>query len=256
MTFPFGTRGYTDPGTRRTRSCDPNLSAYWSTSLWNTCPLMEDESAIDILATCNEQWMGFNTVATTGDYTLTTVTSGTAAISTTEQGVLQLDAGAATANQGCNLQRQKSNFVPALTRDIWAEFRVKLVTSINSQFFVGLAAVNTTVIASGALNTANCIGFSSITNDGVILATGIKASAAATQAATTMVAGTYQNLGFYYNSTADTIQFYVNGKTKGAVMATANVPKVALSPTFVNQGGGSGQPVLYCNAYRVMQRRT
>jgi hypothetical protein len=217
---------------------------------------MEDESAIDILATCNEQWMGFNTVASTGDYTLTTVTSGTAAISTSEPGVLQIDCGAATAGQGCNLQRQKSNFVPALTRDIWAEFRVKLVTSVNSQFFVGLAAVSTTVIASNALSSANCIGFSSVTTNGVLLATSVKASTAATQTATTMVAGTYQNLGFYYNSTADTVQFYVNGKPNGAVMTTTNIPKVALSPTFVNQGSGSGQPVLYCNSYRVMQRRT
>ena len=256
MTYPYGTQGRTDPGTRRTRSFDRNLTPYWSTSLWNTCPLMEDESAIDILATMNEQWTGFNTVATTGDYTLTTVTSGTAVISTSEPGVLQMDCGAATAGQGVNLQRQKSNIIPALTRDIWAEFRVKLVTSVNSQFFVGLAAVNTTVIASNALATANCIGFSSVTTNGVILATSIKASAAATQSCTTMVAGTYQNLGFYYNSTADTVQFYVNGVPNGSVIATANIPKVALSPTFVNQGSGSGQPVMYANAYRVMQRRT
>jgi hypothetical protein len=251
--LPYGTQGYTDPGTRRARFYDNNLSAYAKTSLWNTCPILEADSDPTLLFTINEQWGSYNAQATTGDYVLTQATTGSAAISTAEQGVLAIDSGSTTANQGANLQRIKSAFYPATGKAIWAEFRVKLVTSLSAQVFIGLCASDTTIIASGALSIVSAIGFSSITGDGVLLQNCTASSTTTTAAATTLVAGTYQNLGFYFNGS--TVQFYVNGAPKGSAIS-ANVPTgVALYPSLVCQSNGTTQPKLYSNGYRIVQQR-
>jgi hypothetical protein len=202
-----------------------------------------------------ERWDSYNAQATTGNYTLTQATTGTGAISTTEPGVLNLDSGSTTATQGANLQRLKSAIVPATGKDIWAEFKVK-TSFLTLQGFVGLKASNTTIIASSALNGQNHIGWSTVTGDGVLLLVSDKAGTALTPAtATTLVASTYVRLGFRYDGTADTVTQYINGVATGAAIPTANIPKVALYPSFVSQSSGTNQPVMGISAYKIFQLR-
>lgn len=250
----MGTRGYTDPGTRRVSYYDPSLSA--APTLWKDCPLQEFHHDPTIGIYLNESFQSYNAAATTGDYLLTTATSGTAAISTTYPGTLALDAGAATAHQGDNLQRLKSAFLPASGKDIWAEFNVRMTTAIVAELFIGLAASDTTIIATGAVSVNNHIGWSSVTNDGVLLFDCDKAGTGATSAATTISTSAWIRLGFKYDGTADTVQQYINGVATGTAVATANIPKAAaIFPSFVCQGGGTGQPVLNVGGYRVFQLR-
>ena len=248
-------RGFTHPGTRRLSQYDPVLSPTYTTNLWADCPLQDYIYDQSIGFLIEEGWSNYNAQATTGTYTLTQATTGTAVISTTEIGTLSVDAGATTAHQGANIQRLKAMILPAANKDIWAEFKIK-TSFLTLEAFIGLKASNTTIIASGSLNGQNHIGWSTVTGDGVLLQVADKAGTALTPAAaTTLVAATYTTLGFRYNGTSDTVQQYINGVATGAAVPTANIPKVALYPSFVCQTTGTSQPVMAISAYKIFQLR-
>ncbi len=248
------TRGYTDVGTGRVSHYDPTLSTGYTSGLWKTCPLLEyrHDPAIGVLL--DEPFVSYNAASTSGDYVLTAATSGTGAISTTYPGCLALDAGAATSTQGVNLQRVKSMFLPASGKNIWFEARVRMATTVVSELFIGLAAVDTSIIAASANSTNNRIGWTSVTDDGVLLFDCDKAGTGTTAAATTISTSAWIRLGFYYDGTADTVQQYIDGVATGSAIATTYISKSAVYPSFVVQAAGTGQPVMHFN-YRVFQLR-
>lgn len=247
-------RGYTDPGTRRISVYDPVLTSPYANSLWVDCPLAEYNHDPMIGSYLNECFQSYNTVATTGDHVLTQAVSGTAAVSTLYPGCLAINAGAATSTQGANVQRIKSMFLPASGKDIWFEARVRMETAIISELFIGLAEIDTTIIGSSAVSTDNHIGWSSVTDDGVLLFNAEKATVGTTAAAATISTSAWLRLGFKYDGTADTLQQYINGVATGSAISTTNIPKVALYPSLVCQAAGTGQPVLHV-AYRCFQLR-
>lgn len=250
------TKGYTHPGTGRVSVYDPSLSTGYSANLWKTCPLQEylHDPMIGVLL--DERWVSYNAAATTGDYLLTQATTGTGAISTAAPGVFELDCNSASQGQGAQVQRLKSVFLPAAGKHIWAEFKVKVVDTYDKvELFVGLAASDTTIVASQALSTQNHIGWKCVTNDGVLLFSADKAGTAATKASATIVEDTYITLGFYVNGVTE-IEQYVNGVLTGTNHATANIPTAAaLYPSFVCQSGGTNDPILHVQGYRIFQLR-
>jgi hypothetical protein len=251
------TKGFTTPGTRRVSFYDPELSTGYSTSsLWRTCPLLEYFFDPSIGVLLDENFQSYNAAATTGDYVLTQATAGSAAISTAYPGTLSIDSGSTTTAQGANVQRAKSAFIPAAGKHIWAEFNVSYtgVGALNVETAVGLFEIDTSVIAAAAVSTANGIGWTSVTDDGILLFDTEKASASATRAATTIVSATKVRLGFYVDGVTAITQ-YINGVATGTDTATANIPIVALYPTFVCHSGGTDQPVLHVHGYRIFQLR-
>lgn len=242
-------------GNGRVSVYDPGINPVALTNLWKNCPLWEQVHDPTVTFLLDEEFCSYNAQATTGDYTLTQATTGTAAISTADIGSLLVDSGSTTQGQGANLQRLKSMFLPATGKDLWFEAKVRVNTSLSGQFFFGLKASNTTIIAANAVNGNNHLGFSSVTGDGVMLFNANKAGTATTQAAVTLVAGTAVRLGFYYDGTADTCQPYVNGVATGNAIATTYIPKVAVYPSFVCQTNGTTQPTLTIMGYRVAQLR-
>lgn len=237
----------------RTRYINPTT---YRSGVWFDCPLKEAVLDPAIAVVLDEPFVSYD-ASTGGEYTLTQATAGSAAIATTMPGVLSIDSGSTTATQGANVQRLKSAFVPASGKSIWAEFRVKFtgVGALNVETFVGLAASDTTVIASSAVSTNNRIGWSSVTDDGVLLLDCDKAGTGTTAAATTIVSDTWFNLGFVYDGDADTVQQFINGVATGTAIATTYIPKVVVYPTFVCQSGGTDQPVLHVGGYRVVMER-
>lgn len=228
--------------------------------LWGDCPLLNYFLDPSIGFLLDEQFNSYNAAATTGDYLLTQATSGTAVISTTQPGTLLIDSGATTDNQGVNLQRLKSMFIPAAGKDIWAEFAVTLTATTppvtRAQLFVGLAASDTTIIAAGAQTTNNRIGWQIL--DGGLLVSGFTVDKAGTASLTTgktFVAATKTFLGFRYDGTADTVQQFIDGVAVGAAIATANVPKLAMYPSFVCQSDATDEPILNVHGYRIFQLR-
>jgi hypothetical protein len=251
----MATRGYTHPGTRRVSHYDPTLSSGYSANLWKTCPLLEYQHDPMIGVLLDERWQSYNAAATTGDYVLTQATTGTGAISTAAPGVLELDSNSTTATQGANLQRVKSVFVPAAGKHIWAEFKVKVVDTYDkAEVFVGLSDVETAILAASANASDNHIGWQCVTDDGVLLFSGEKAGTGATRAAATIAEDTYITLGFYVNGVTE-VEQYVNGVLTGTNTATANIPVVALVPSFVCQSGGTNDPILHVQGYRIFQLR-
>lgn len=249
------TRGYTDPGTRRVSHYDPTLQSGYSANLWKTCPLLEYIHDPMIGFMVDERWNTYDAAATTGDYVLTQATTGAAAISTAAPGVLELDSNSSTSPQGATLQHNKACFLPAAGKHIWAEFRIKIVDTYDKvEIFVGLSELDTTLIATSANSSANHIGWQCVTDDGILLFTGEKAGAGATRAAAIIAEDTYINLGFYVNGVTE-IEQYVNGVLTGTNTATANVPIVAIYPSFVCQSAGTNDPIMHIAGYRIFQLR-
>lgn len=251
----MATRGH-QHGDGRVSVYDPGINPTLVTNLWRSCPMAEylhDPSVGVFLA---EDFTRYDAAATTGDYVLTQATTGTGAISTAAPGVLEVDSNSTTATQGANLQRVKSVFLPASGKSIWFEAKVKVVDTYDkAELFVGLSDVETAIIATSANASDNHIGWQCVTDDGVLLFTSEKAGTGTTSAAATIAEDTYVRLGFHYDGAADTVQQYIDGVAVGDAHATANIPKVALVPSFVCQSGGTNDPILHIAGYRVFQLR-
>lgn len=189
-------------------------------------------------------------------YTMTQATTGTWEMDAdAENGVLSLDSNSTTAAQGIQAQKTLASFKPKAGRAIWYKSKVKVtgIANLNAELFIGLAEIDPTVIAASAVTTNNHIGFSSVTDNGILLANSAKAGTGATTTGTTIVSDTWITLGFKVSG-LDSVSFYVNGAQVSA-LPTANIPIVVLAPTFVCQSGGTDQPVLHVDYVIVEQTR-
>jgi len=250
----MASRGHTTGG-GRIAVYDPSLSSDFAANLWKTCPLQEYLHDPSIGVLLDEQWVSYDDTATTGDYVTTQATTGTAAISSAAPGVLELDSNSTTATQGVQVQRAKSCFLPAANKHIWAEWKFKIVDTYDkAEIFVGLSEIDTTIIGTSANSSANHIGWQCVTDDGVLLFTSEKATAGTTSACATIAEATYIKLGFYVNGVTS-IQQYVNGVATGTAHATANIPIVAVYPSFVCQSGATNDPIMHLMGYRIFQLR-
>lgn len=251
----MATRGFTEPGGVAS-FYDPSLTSGFTSGLWKNCPILEYlwDPTIGILL--DEQWQSYDPEATNGDYVLTQATAGTGAISTAAPGVLELDCNSTTQGQGVQLQRVKSAFLPAAGKHIWAEFKLKVVDTYDKvQLFCGLSEIDTTLIASGANSSANHIGWEIATaGAGALTFAGEKAGTRGTATSTSIAEATYIKLGFYVNGVTG-IQQYINGVATGSEIATANIPVVALYPSFVCQTDDTNDPILHLQGYRIFQLR-
>lgn len=249
-------RGYTDPGTRRVSHYDPDLSADYAGNLWKTCPLLEYMFDPSIGVLLDETFQSYDPEATNGDWVLTQAVAGTGAISAVDIGTLVLDSNSTTDTQGVQVQRVKSLFLPVAGTKIWMEWENKIAdTPPFCQYFGGLSEIDTTLIATSLNSSANHIGFETVSEDGIIIGAGEKAGTRGTVAALhTAVDDTWVKFGILVDGITS-IQFYVNGAATGAALATANVPVVALYPSFVCQTAGTNDPILHVRGLRVFQTR-
>jgi hypothetical protein len=189
-------------------------------------------------------------------YTITQATTGTWELDAdAENGVLSIDSNSTTEAQGLQFQKSLASFLPKADRNLWFEARVKVtgITNLNAELFIGLAEIDSTVIAASAVHTSNHIGFSSVTDDGVLLANAEKAGTGATNTGVTIKADTWYRLGFKVSGLTS-VSFFVNDQYVSALPA-ANIPIVVLAPTFVCQSGGTDQPVLHVDYVICQQTR-
>jgi len=180
-----------------------------------------------------------------GGWEVTQATAGTMTADNTGATLQALvDCGSTTATQGANCQLGLQ-VKPVKGTKICFEARVKVEDSATGpELFVGLAELDTSIVASSAVSTANHVGFSSITDNNVLLFNAEKATAGSTEASTTLVESTFVNLGFVIDGT-DSVTQYVNGVETGSGFTSANIPIVALAPSLVCQSGGTTDPILH-----------
>jgi hypothetical protein len=243
------TRGFNQAGV--VTHYDDVVNPEHQTDLWRTCPTLAILCNPKIATVYDETFRSYDA---TDDWTLTQQTTGTAAISTAAPGVLEIDSNSTTATQGVNLQNLNACFIPAANKSIWYEARVKVVDTYDkAELFIGLANSDTTIIGTSAVSTTDHIGFSCVTDDGVLLFNCEKAGVGTTGTGTTLAEATYVDLGFHYDGVADTAQAYVNGVAVGSAITTTNIPKLAIFPSFVCQSGGTNDPILHVQGFRCVQ---
>ena len=190
------------------------------------------------------------------DYAFTNATAGTMALDpAAANGVLLLDSNSTTVTQGAQIQRPAASFLPVAGRTIWFETRLKLVDTYDDcQFFAGLAEIDTTIIGSSAVSTANHIAFTCVTNDGILLSNAEKAGANTTGVGTTLAEDTWVVLGIKVNGLTD-ITYYVDGVAVNKITTVANIPIVAMAPSFVCQTGGTADVIMHIDYWKCQQTR-
>ncbi len=227
-----------------------------SSALW-------DDLGID--GTVNNPLMGqfwiddFCTPSTddTGVYTTTFASSGSWANDVTTSagciGVGLASAAATTNGQGANVQAAEGpNLVAAANAKLYFEARFKIATlATGCVFFIGLSDVQTAIIATATVNAGDHLGFSCVTDDGVILFLTQDSGATAVNGATspvTLVDDTYIKLGFTLDgiSGANSIRAYVNGvETALGFAADPDISQSVLVPSLVCQADGTNSPVTH-----------
>jgi hypothetical protein len=183
---------------------------------------------------------------------LTQATTGTGVADTLPGGGAAFDAGAVTDGQGPQIQLAGTPITPAAGKDIWFECRLK-DSFITGDLFVGLAPIDTTLMASSDMTTSNHIGFSCVTGDGILLCDANKAGVrVATTPAHTLVADTFVKLGFRVRGVTD-ITFFVNDQELSTLVLTANIPVVGLTPSFSIHATGTNRDVVKMSYIRCLQ---
>lgn len=224
-----------------------------SSAMWKDCPLLQSAHDPNRGFLLDEQFSRFDS---TDDYTVTQATTGTAALSTAAPGVLEVDSGSTTVTQGANVQLTSGGcVVPVAGKDIWFETTIKVVDTFDkAEIFVGLSEVDTAILDTSAMASTNVLGWWCVTDDGVLLFGAEKAGTGATKACATIAEATYITLGLRTRGVT-TCEQYVNGVLTGTAHVTANIPIVKLVPSFVCQSGGTNDPILHVQGYRLFQER-
>lgn len=175
-------------------------------------------------------------------WTLTQVTTGTIAVAPTDEGgSLIIDtAGHANAHDGLECQLTSCAVLPAAGKKIYFEARVKMLNTGLDEYFVGLAAIDTSLMAAGKVDdVVDKVGF--FRDDGTSPADDrlntITARTTAEAEGTDKVVcadDTWIKLGFVIDGLTS-IKFYANGKLVDTVPVaeTANIPNALIYLSLV-----------------------
>ena len=175
-----------------------------------------------------------------GDWTVTTIGTGTNALLASEPfGAVRLTASAAD-NDGQQLQLTTANFSLGTGKKAWFKSRFKISDATQSDFVIGLNVIDTTLLgaADGAGNTDG-IFFSKDDGDASLdfqvqknATTGQKRATAIS----TVVSDTYLTVGWEYDGKAY-VKYWVDDVHKGTLDASSTyLPDTVLTPSiaFIN----------------------
>jgi hypothetical protein len=218
-----------------------------SRDLWSQAPNDQiDSGAIDEGFGFKDEFLTFDDE---NKWVLTQATAGTAALDPAAKGgVLLLDCNSTTNNQGVQIQvggaAGAASFIASAASKIYFEARVKIadIGSTTCQMFVGLAEVDTSVLASAANSTANHVGFEAINTTAMGIHSEKAGSRSSTAAVHTVVDDAYVKLGFLIDGLTK-ITPYVNSVAQTAI--TTNIPIVAMTPSLVCHSSGTTDPIVH-----------
>lgn len=217
-----------------------------SWDLWRDCPREEIKGDFNAGYYYEDDFMDL----VTGKYTFTDNTAvgsaATFALSTStdcEGGVALLSAVSTTSGEGGQIQSAGLPFYMATAQKLWFECRIaeKTITTAG-ETFIGLHEIDTTILASGALTGANMLGFSSVSDDNILLFTGEKATVVSTKASHTLVEDTYVKLGFKVGLKNGVLvaEQFINGVYQTATdIAAASIPALGLVLSAAMHGSGT-----------------
>jgi len=210
-----------------------------SPALWSDCPYLALALGAKEGFVFFDDFLGPIETTTALDWTITQVTTGRVAGGATEQGgVLLVDSnGNPPSDDGVNVQRTNCLFKPAANRKIWFEARVKM-NDATDQYFIGLAGVDTTLIAAGVVDdVVDKCGFyhEAASTDNKISA--ISSRLTSEEKNTDVganVDATYVKLGFKIDGLTR-IDFYRNGVIVASVTDASDIPNAVMCLSAVAQ---------------------
>lgn len=176
----------------------------------------------------------FSEVADAGEWLVTNVDGGadngeTIVVSDTlHGGYLEITTNDADDDL-VSMQKNGLCVTPQAGKDIWFETKFRVNDSDTADWFIGLAAATTGVLAA----VTNVLGFIVAAGDSseVINIVGDKATAEDANSTGVSIANTTDvTMGFYVNGVTSVTCWANNAIVTAAAIATANIPIVALSP--------------------------
>lgn len=242
-----------------------NTAQCLSPLLWRGCPSIEELLVGPRFGYHFFDQFLFYDGAGTGRWVETQATSGSVEQGDAAGGIITMDAGATTADQGIQIQLAGESFLPATGgKELWYEACLA-ITNTSNQFFAGLAVEDTTVFASGENSTANHLGFemnaTTIASDaGDVMFFGEKAgtrNTAINVGTPDSGATNFNKYGFhvYEDKGVLVCDVFFNNAKNATQIAAANIPLSEMTPTFVCQAEGTTQPVVTVDWVRVVQLR-
>lgn len=178
---------------------------------------------------------------TTGDgYVVTQTNSGAiAGDPAADGGVLVVDsAGNNAADDGANVQLPNCTVLPLAGRTIRFEARVKVVDAGDDQYYIGLAAADTTLIAAGIMdNVVDKAGFFRIaasTADKISVQNSRGAGGTVDADAADLVDDTWIKLGIVIDGLTS-VKYYVDGVLVSTTTVTAEIPNAVMALSYVAQ---------------------
>lgn len=216
----------------------PVAGTGYSAAIWDNIDLdgLRKNPGLGILY--ENDFLDADNLTTAEGWTISQTTTGTLSLVAEEGGVLKADsAGSTTADDGVQAQLLNCRVLPAAGRKIAFEARVKM-NDATDQYFVGLAATDTTLIAAGVLDDASDkIGFyhEAASTDNKISSVCARTTADdKTADVAANVDDTYAMLGFVQDGLTSA-KFYVNGVLVETGTTTASLPNAALCLSLASQ---------------------
>jgi hypothetical protein len=167
---------------------------------------------------------------TAGDWTVTETGDGTQAIAADELNGALLLTCASSDNDSIEMQLVQDNWKMSAGKRLWFEAKFKVSDATESDFFIGLATTDTTVIDG----TTDSVGFKKADGSTTVQSVTEDNTSETTNTAYTCAADTYVTVGFYWNG-SDAVEFFVNRSKVATHTATIEqTNKLALSIALQN----------------------
>ena len=208
--------------------------------IWDACPILEMLVDPTVGFHFFDDYMGPIDVTTLDGYIITAKNSGAiSAVSSVAGGVLLVDsAGNNAADDGVNVQLPNCAVIPSAGKTIYFEARVAIKDTGADQYFIGLAAIDTTLIDAGILDdTVDKVGWFRIaasTADRMSVVTARTTDEDVDVDKATVSDNTYVKLGFVIDGLT-TVKWYANGVLVHTSSVTAQIANAVMCLSYVAQ---------------------
>ena len=192
------------------------------------------------------------------DYTVTDSGSASSTIDVIDGagGLLEIDAVSSTVDKGGQVQHKTETFLPAADKHIIFETRLKVSDAIATfHMFVGLSALDASLLVSTANTSPNHIGFENITTATSSLVSEKAGTRGSNTSAATLVEDTYIILGFFVDGVTQVVPL-VNGVAGTAITSgSTTTPVTELAATYALASDGDTDPIMTVDWYYCIQIR-
>ena len=198
------------------------------------------------------------TDGTTAQWTVTAASTGTAALTAVNGGALLLTA-ANTDEDLIQVQRTTATWLPAAGKKTFFKARLKLSAAALTDLFIGLSVVDTSLIATSAIGTTECMGFFKAATDTTLtFYNRLDGSTGSTSASSigTVADDTYFTVSFYFDG-ASTVYYAFDDVIKGSVSGSSTyLPNTVMTPSIaIAQEGTAGAGTCTVDYFFAAQER-